>query len=177
MSRRNLIEKKGNETMNFTLVPKELYNYVSQELKLQRCLNLFLNERSCDWYDYIGDAVFKFYESLNKNHLPFEYFTDKATFSHWTIYISSTMDADVLIKMFGEPIYHNHFGEGFHDGEGIEESYASYMLKNDKGHIFHLGYDHRGVAIEFPNDIQAKVAADEIFIPLLKEYVRVTLSK
>ena len=59
--------------------------------------------------------------------------------------------------MFGKPIFHDEFGEGF-DGEydeetdeelepEIKESYASYFVNVD-GTNFHIGYDHRGTGIE-----------------------------
>jgi len=59
--------------------------------------------------------------------------------------------------MFGKPLLHNEFGEGFdgvYDEEtdqtgepDIKESYASYFV-NVGGTEFHIGYDHRGTGIE-----------------------------
>ena len=59
--------------------------------------------------------------------------------------------------MFGEPILHDEFGEGF-EGEydeetdeygqpDIKESFASYFV-DVEGTNFHIGYDHRGTIIE-----------------------------
>lgn len=59
--------------------------------------------------------------------------------------------------MFGEPIYHDNFGEGF-DGEWnedledydepeIKSSFASYFVTLNNIN-FHIGYDHRGTTFE-----------------------------
>jgi hypothetical protein len=76
-------------------------------------------------------------------------------------FITTILDEDVLRKMFGEPILHDEFGEGF-DGEwdeesdeqlepSIKESYASHFVK--VGDIdLHIGYDHRGTKIEIKLD-------------------------
>jgi hypothetical protein len=63
---------------------------------------------------------------------------------------------DKLKDVYGEPIYHDEFGEGF-DGEydeetdesepDIKESFASYFV-NIEGVDLHIGYDHRGLTIE-----------------------------
>ena len=63
----------------------------------------------------------------------------------------------VLKKMFGEPILHDEFGEGF-EGEyndetdeygepDIKESYASWFVTIN-GVDLHIGFDHRGTKIE-----------------------------
>ena len=63
--------------------------------------------------------------------------------------------------MFGEPLLHDEFGEGF-EGEydeetdergepDIKESYASYFV-NVGGVELHIGYDHRGTGIEIETD-------------------------
>ncbi len=70
-------------------------------------------------------------------------------------------NSETLSKLFGEPLYHDEFGEGF-EGDYDEEledylepenksSYASYFVKvNDI--VLHIGYDHRGTCFEFDNN-------------------------
>lgn len=71
------------------------------------------------------------------------------THSHFVI--------DKLKELFGEPIYHDEFGEGF-DGEyddetgeygepDIKEEFASYFITIE-GVDLHIGYDHRGLTVE-----------------------------
>jgi len=74
-----------------------------------------------------------------------------------SFFTASALDADALKSMFGNPIYHDLFGEGF-EGEydeatdeygapEIKESYASYFVRLGS-RTFHIGYDHRGTRIE-----------------------------
>jgi hypothetical protein len=62
-----------------------------------------------------------------------------------------------LQKIFGDPLFHDEFGEGF-EGEYDEETdeytdpenkhgFASYFVNID-GVKFHIGYDHRGTTME-----------------------------
>jgi hypothetical protein len=70
---------------------------------------------------------------------------------------TSVFDDDVLQKLFGDPLFHDEFGEGF-EGEYDEETdeytepenkygFASYFVEID-GVKFHIGYDHRGTTME-----------------------------
>ena len=64
---------------------------------------------------------------------------------------------DKLKELYGEPIYHDKFGEGFegeydedndeYSQQEIKESFASYFI-NINNVDFHIGYDHRGLTIE-----------------------------
>ncbi len=89
-------------------------------------------------------------------------------------------NSETLSKLFGEPLYHDEFGEGF-SGEYDEEledylepenksSYASYFVKvNDI--VLHIGYDHRGTCFEFDNkgdnDISKLTEAIKVLIDSL----------
>ena len=72
-------------------------------------------------------------------------------------FMTATLDDVSLKNMFGEPLLHDEFGEGF-DGEyddetdeygepEIKESYASYFVTIG-GVDMHIGYDHRGTEVE-----------------------------
>lgn len=84
---------------------------------------------------------------------------------------------DKLKELFGEPIYHDEFGEGF-EGEydddtddygepDIKESFASYFVTIE-GVDFHIGYDHRGLTIEIKDgtNIEDLITALKKFIYL-----------
>ena len=73
---------------------------------------------------------------------------------------SGGLDEKSLEIMFGEPMYHNEFGEGWeemydesdmiipiNDKRKQKNSYASYFL-TIKGIKIHIGFDHRGTSIE-----------------------------
>jgi hypothetical protein len=144
----------------------ELQNYISGKTKLTPQLNILINDRTDrDWYAEIG----KYFVDKFNGKLPesLSFFNDRIdkikgnsdrVYSSIGIFIfSSVFDEDVLKKLFGEPLYHDEFGEGF-EGEYSEEiedylepenkhSYASYFVEID-GVKFHIGYDHRGTSME-----------------------------
>lgn len=144
----------------------ELKNYISGKTKLTPQLNILINDMSSkDWYAEIG----KYFVSKSNGKLPesLSFFNDRLdkikgnsdrTYSSIGIFIfSSVFDEDVLKKLFGDPLYHDEFGEGF-EGEYDEEtddylepenkhSYASYFVDIDDVK-FHIGYDHRGTSME-----------------------------
>ena len=75
----------------------------------------------------------------------------------------------MLQKLFGDPLFHNEFGEGF-EGEYDEETdeytdpenkhdFASYFVSID-GVKFHIGYDHRGTTIEVEDNTNPKKLVD-----------------
>lgn len=110
-------------------------------------------------YKSIGKYIVKKYGGLDK--LPIEfYIPSKNNVNYPSIAITlftTILNEDLLFKIYGEPIYHDEFGEGF-DGiydKELDEysepdnkfSYASYFL-NIKDIEYHIGYDHRGTNIE-----------------------------
>lgn len=139
-------------------------------------MNIMSNNRSKDWYAELGKYI---YEKIDISKVPDlaiylnnkpkptkniatkikDFFSEdnRFYFSIASMFITSTLDEINLKKMFGEPILHSEFGEGF-DGEWneeeddygepeIKESYASYFV-NVGGTEFHIGYDHRGTRVE-----------------------------
>lgn len=143
-------------------------------------MNILMNNRSKDWYSEIGKHIC---ETMDISQVPelsfladrvkpqkniigkikdFTNFTggkDKQLMASVSMrFITAALNAEALRKMFGEPLYHDEFGEGF-EGEydeetdeygepEIKESYASYFVEVG-GERLHIGYDHRGTNIEF----------------------------
>lgn len=71
----------------------------------------------------------------------------KRLYSRLGIYfLAATLDRNILKKLFGAPLLHSEFGEGF-SSRGSKNSYASYFV-NVGGVGMHIGYDHRGTDIE-----------------------------
>ena len=137
---------------------QKLNDYVSGETHYIPIMNIMLNNRSEDWYAELGKYIT---ETLDIEKIPYlSFFVDKVEEREGMVaisFITGVLDEDVLEKMFGKPIFHNHFGEGF-EGEydeetdeygepEIKESYASYFV-NVGGINLHIGYDHRGTDIE-----------------------------
>ena len=140
-------------------------------------MNILMNNRSKDWYSEIGKHIC---ETMDISRVPeLSSLVDRVkthkkniltriidwsgqgekTMANVTIFfITSALNAESLRNMFGEPLYHDEFGEGF-EGEydeetdeygepEIKESYASYFVEVG-GERLHIGYDHRGTGIEF----------------------------
>lgn len=77
---------------------------------------------------------------------------------------------NILRKLFGEPLYHDEFGEGF-EGEYDEEledylepenesSYASYFIEINNI-VLYIGYDHRGTSFEV-KDVDDSVSNQQV---------------
>lgn len=152
----------------------KLQKYMNGEIFFTPIMNIMINNRSKDWYaelgKYIDESIdiskvpdFAFYEKLRpKKNIAtkikdFLSNDSRFYFGIASMFITSTLDASALKKMFGEPVLHNEFGEGFdgdwnededdYDEPEIKESHASYFVNVD-GHEFHIGYDHRGTRVE-----------------------------
>lgn len=153
----------------------KLKNYVSGNINYTPIGNYILNGKNRDGWEEIGkyayNVVFggKLPESLKfmdvdlnpKNFV--KKLTDfgkvKRSYEFLGIMLLTHSDyvIDKLKELYGEPIYHSEFGEGF-DGEydeetdefgepDIKEDFASYFVTIE-GVDFHIGYDHRGLTIE-----------------------------
>lgn len=149
------------------IINNRLPEYINNNIGLTSVLNKFLYSGDFDGYELLGSFIKSKLEVLDNltPQLKF-YLKDTHDLDTLAIYFIAGMESDMLQKMFGEPIYHNDFGEGF-EGEYDEvtkeyseplrkESYASYMLEIN-GYIFHIGYDHRGTRIEVQSDIDPKM--------------------
>ena len=162
---------------------KKLKDYTKGKTNYTPIMNIIMNNRSENWYAELGKYIT---ENLDIEKIPYlSYFSDKLkkekslitkikdfvspnnqTYTSVAIhFLTGVLDEKSLENMFGKPLLHDEFGEGF-DGEydeetdeelepEIKESYASYFV-NLSGNNFHIGYDHRGtgIEIELPNKFQ-----------------------
>jgi len=158
----------------------KLKDYTGGKTHYTPIMNIIMNNRSEDWYAELGKYI---NETLNIEKIPYlSYFSEKLkkekslitkikdfvspndqTYTSIAIsFLTGGLDEKALENMFGKPLLHDEFGEGF-DGEWneekddydepeIKEFYASYFVNVD-GTNFHIGYDHRGtgIEIEIPN--------------------------
>ena len=154
---------------------QKLKDYTKGIIHYTPIMNIKMNNRSKDWYTELGKYIT---EELDIEKIPYlSFFADKLkerkglitkikdfigtesrTYASIAInFLTGVLDEKSLEKMFGRPILHNEFGEGF-EGEydeetdergepDIKESYASYFV-NVGGIELHIGYDHRGTSIE-----------------------------
>lgn len=162
---------------------QKLKDYIKGKIHYTPIMNIIMNNRSRNWYAELGKYIT---ETLDIEKIPYlSFFVDKLkerkglitkikdfispesrTYTSIAIsFLTGVLDEKALENMFGKPIFHDEFGEGF-DGEydeetdefgepEIKESYASYFV-NIGGTEFHIGYDHRGTNIEvgLPNEYQ-----------------------
>jgi hypothetical protein len=113
--------------------------YASGGLNYTTLLNIFLNNRSEDWYDMLGRYIaqnldiskipalqfladkLKEQEGLGRKVKDFAGFRDRTYSSIGIFFLTDALEMTVLKKMFGEPILHDEFGEGF-EGEYNDET-------------------------------------------------------
>jgi hypothetical protein len=165
----------------------KLKDYTEGRIHFTPIMNIMMNNRSKDWYAELGKYITEtidikkvpelgFYADKLKNKKNLitkitDFMNDgNRVYSSIAIFfLTSALNESTLRKMFGEPIFHNDFGEGF-DGEydeetdeysdpQIKESYASYFV-NVGGRDFHIGYDHRGTSIEIQKPSKFKWDGD-----------------
>jgi hypothetical protein len=161
---------------------KELREYVDGKSYYTPIMNIMMNNRTKDWYAELGRYIdskiniaeyddFSYFvkhrpkKNLITKIVDFRDIDNRFYFSISSTFLTSILDEQSLLKMFGKPILHDEFGEGF-DGEwneenddydepSIKESYASYFV-NISGTDFHIGYDHRGTRVEFKLESEYK---------------------
>lgn len=152
--------QKVNEISNMTEMEDKFKKYLDGGFGFYNSLLNFMHKKM-DMFEILGKYAYendyypeeiKFLVDLNspdKSRL----YTSLAI----TLLTQSDFVIDKLKEVYGEPIYHDEFGEGF-DGEydeetdeesepDIKESFASYFI-NIEGVDLHIGYDHRGLTIE-----------------------------
>jgi hypothetical protein len=157
---------------------QKLKDYTGGKIHYTPIANIIINNRSKNWYAELGKYIT---ENLDIEIIPelswlaprlkekknlvtkikdFLNDDNQLYFSVASFFLTSALSAKktgALKKMFGEPILHDEFGEGF-EGEydeetdeygqpDIKESFASYFV-DVEGTNFHIGYDHRGTIIE-----------------------------
>lgn len=119
-----------------------------------------------DYYSQIGGHfVSKGLGHLNR-HKP----ENDGNVSTGIYVVCEYFNENILRKLFGEPLYHDEFGEGF-EGEYDEEledylepenesSYASYFIEINNI-VLHIGYDHRGTSFEV-KDVDDSVSNQQV---------------
>jgi len=133
-----------------------LNDYLDKKIELHPTMNI----HQFSFYDTIGEYLYKNLKEKEISDQQVKFYMMMASEKNYDkgqltiMFESEFLNESSLQKMFGEPIRHSHFGEGFEDYDSETESYsgrdyefASYMVTiNDK--IHHIGYDHRGTSIE-----------------------------
>jgi len=146
-----------------------LYDYIDGKINYTALMNIFLNDRTKNWYGLLGkyflkkaketDAEVPEYLQVKdrRNVLKFLQQRDKEYESAGIMFVTALLDKDALEKMFkAQALYHDEFGEGL-KGLNVERKYnkrsfASYFVTlNDVE--FHIGFDHRGTSIEVDTNV------------------------
>ena len=154
---------------------KKLKDYIKGKTHYTPIMNIMMNNRSKDWYVELGKYIT---ETLDIEKIPeLDFLADRLNkkksvltkikdflnednriyFSVASFFLTSALNKKSLENMFGKPLLHDEFGEGFegdYDEETdeygdpeIKEDHASYFVNLD-GTNLHIGYDHRGTGIE-----------------------------
>jgi hypothetical protein len=154
----------------------KLFNdYIYGKIRFTPTQNIWMNDHSEDWYVLIGEYFIKSvgYDFLKND--PFSIDDNGKIDSNkrcvGILFITSYLNEKNLKKMFGNPIKHSEFGEGFDRKRNYE--YCSYIVQID-GKYFHIGYDHRGTSIECECDLNVKELFEIIkkLIDYFKEVVK-----
>ena len=91
----------------------KLNDYVGGKLKFTPISNILMNDRTKDYYSEIGKYINDTLEISDIPSLSFFESKPKMKFSSIGIFfLTATLDEEALKNMFGEPIFHNKFGEG-----------------------------------------------------------------
>lgn len=156
-----------------------LDKYRNHKLNLTPTMNIhqfeIFNELGKYFYDIIKGLehpIITEYEPILKPYKKQGIFTKKDDYSHITIFfLTSFLDEKSLKQLYGKPIKHSYFGEGFEKKR--KYNYISYMVKiNDI--IFHIGIDHRGTCIE----CEYNASVDDLnkcFKSLMNLYIEIIL--
>ena len=134
----------------------KLNSYINEETFYTPISNIMINNHSKNWYEELGKYID---DTIDISKVPdlSHCISHRVFFSIASMFVTSTLDDVNLRKMFGEPLLHSEFGEGFEgewneeeddfDEPVITESYASYFVNVD-GTDLHIGYDDRGTRVE-----------------------------
>ena len=164
--------KKVNE------INSELQNYLDNSDENQTVLTIFLNNNeNKDYYKKLGKYIIKTFNGELPKELKFiENSINKRKNSTVAIFfLTGVLSDDILRKIFGEPILHNEFGEGFEgyndNNDNDNVSYASYFVEIN-GVKMHIGYDHRGTNIDTDESDANKVyGALKKLVDMTKEVI------
>ena len=165
---------------------QELRNYIDAKMSYNPQMNVLLNDRTKDWYVDIGKYFIKVFPSSPTPYINPYYKTidGRSSKSRKTtaysgisiLFLTAILGPKELKSMFGDPIYHNEFGEGFEitdynkeDMPPIECEYASHFVTIN-GIKCHIGYDHRGTCVEVDSKITSPVAISDVIKSLIDKY-------
>lgn len=133
---------------------EKMKRMLSDEDHYTNLLNILMNDLKGKWYEKIGKyLVGKFGKRLpNDYHWVKCEKDDDFRFVGIAFMTGSlgnlSLNAETMQKLWGNPIFHDNFGEGgLEDFEEDSSGYASYF-KTINGLNFHIGYDHRGTGVE-----------------------------
>jgi hypothetical protein len=148
----------------------KLKEYVEGNMNYTPIFNI-LNDLSKNWYAEIGKYIFNkfdgklpkelksFEDKIKENKKKFiknihtnDNDKERTFLSIGILFLTSTLNKQSLIDMFGNPLMHNEFGEGFEHNKYKGHQFASYFVNID-GYELHIGYDHRGTCIEIEDGL------------------------
>jgi len=110
-----------------------IINHLIDNIEMFSELGEYLRNVAPDDWDPMGIRMLPMDDSLAGNRfLGMTFFT-------------SFLNEDILEKVFGIPINHSEFGEGFETNRDYR--FSSYIIEIN-GHLYHVGYDHRGTTFE-----------------------------
>jgi len=165
--------RKFNENNDMN---RSLKDYIRGKIEYTKIINLMY--KNMDIFDILGDYI---YNDIFCGKIPksLDYITKKDKLAILLI-SESDLIVDRLKELYGEPIYHNEFGEGFEGNynqetdEYIEpenkSGFASYFI-NIEGVELHVGYDHRGLSLEVEKNIEIEKIYKSLKIYLLYLYL------
>lgn len=171
-----MIKKFNNFLFEHIDQNKYFDDYRNEVLSLTHNMNILGNDIKNKWYSKLGqyfidtmgmDFLLKNHQNLDK-HLK----TNKENIERYigTLFLTSYLDEESLKKMFGEPIRHSEFGEGF---SPRRKYYCCSYFVNIDGHILHISYDNRGTSIECEDKLEPIVVFDIMkkLVDMFKETV------
>ena len=175
-------------TMTKLDLEKTLKDYVDGRIDFVSQMNVFMNDRAKDYYLELGKYFVNAFEKSGKTppqyiHVPkeknilrhlFNFNTQREYTSAAIFFLTSMIDLHFLKHAFGEPLYHDEFGEGFDKDMGVDKkhrrkSFLSYFVEID-GVKFHIGLDHRGTTFEIEKGTPAEKALSALKL-LADKYV------
>ena len=110
-----------------------IINQLTHNMEMFSELGEYLRNVAPDDWDLMGVRMMELGDNLAGNR-----FLGMAFFTTF-------LNEDILEKVFGSPINHSEFGEGFETNR--DYWFSSYIIEIN-GHLYHVGYDHRGTAFE-----------------------------
>lgn len=166
---------------------KDLKSYIDNN-NLTSSFNILVSDMKNEWYTKLGEEIINIYGIDNMplvltydverlKDKKFTQFNSKSSIlrSIGIFYLTGYLYEGKLEELFGEPIRHSEFGEGFHEYAEDDEDNQEIIIEEDFRSFFpiinnvkiHIGYDHRGTFIDIPNNTIPQDAYD-IMITLVK---------